>query len=57
VINALMLVLSSWIAVNWFQIGFHVDGFWAAFWGSIVVSIVTFLMSLVLTEDEQRSRR
>jgi putative membrane protein len=54
VINALMLALSSWIAVNVFDIGFYVNGFWAAFWGSIVVSIVTFLMSLVLPDDERR---
>ena len=57
VINALMLALSSWIAVHWFNVGFYVNGFWAAFWGSIVVSIVTFLMSLVLVEDKQTARR
>ena len=53
VINALMLALSSWIAVNVFNVGFYVDSFWAAFWGSIVVSIVTFLMSLVLPDDKR----
>jgi len=51
VINALMLWLSSYIAVNWFSVGFYVDGFWAALFGSIVVSIVSFLLSLVIGGD------
>jgi putative membrane protein len=48
VINALTLWLSSSIAVNWFNIGFYVDGFWPALLGSIIVSIVSFLLSMVL---------
>ena len=32
VINGLTLWLASAIAVNWFGIGFYVDGFWPAFW-------------------------
>ena len=51
VINALTLWLSSWIAVNWLGIGFRVDGFWPALLGGIVVSIVSFLLSLLLTDD------
>jgi putative membrane protein len=51
VINALTLWLSSWIAVEWFNIGFYVDGFWPAFLGGIVVSIVSFVLSLFLKED------
>jgi putative membrane protein len=51
VINALTLWLSSWIAVEWLNIGFYVDGFWPAFWGGIVVSLVSFVLSLFLKED------
>jgi putative membrane protein len=51
VINALTLWLSSWIAVEWFNIGFYVDGFWPAFLGGIVVSVVSFVLSLFLKED------
>ncbi len=51
VINALTLWLSSWIAVEWFNIGFYVDGFWPALLGGIVVSIVSFVLSLFLKED------
>lgn len=58
VINALMLWLSSWITVNWFNLGFYVDGFWPALLGSIVVSIVSFLLSIFLiSEGERHSRR
>lgn len=56
VINALTLWLASYISVSWLGIGFHVDGFWAAFFGSIVVSIVSFALSIFLP-DEDRQRR
>ncbi len=49
VINALMLMLSAWIARN-LGIGFYVDGFWSAFWGSLIVSIVSFLLSVILPD-------
>ncbi len=51
VINALSLWLSSWIAQNVFNIGFVVDGFWPALLGSIVVSIVSFILSSVLLKN------
>ena len=52
IINALTLWLSSWIAVNWLGIGFVVDGFWPALFGGIVVSIVSFLLSVLLPDDK-----
>ncbi len=39
VINALMLMLVAWLA-GVFDIGFHVDGFWSAFFGAIIVTVV-----------------
>lgn len=56
VINAAMLGLSSWIAVNWLGIGFYIDGFWPAFWGSIVISVVSFVLALVLVDRPSRRR-
>jgi putative membrane protein len=51
VINALMLMLTAWIA-GVLDIGFHVDGFWAAVLGSIVITIVTWVIdATVLKED------
>ena len=51
VINGLTLWLSAWIAQNWLNVGFYVDGFWPAFWGGIVVGAVSFVLSLVLVDD------
>ncbi|MDQ3856516.1 MAG: phage holin family protein [Chloroflexota bacterium] len=53
VINALTLWLSSYIAREWLGVDFYVDGFWPAFWGGIVVSVVSFLLSLFVTDDER----
>ena len=48
VINALTLMLASWIAVNVLRVGFYVDGFWPALLGSIVVSVVSLVLSMAL---------
>jgi putative membrane protein len=57
VINGLMLWFSSWIAAR-FDVGFLVDGFWPAFWGALVISIVSFILSLIFRErDDGRRRR
>jgi putative membrane protein len=55
VINALMLLLTSWVATR-IGIGWYVDGFWAAFLGSIVVSVVSFLLNAFLPEGHQSRR-
>jgi len=54
VVNALMLWLASSIAVNWFGVGFHIDNFWAAFLGALVVSIATMILSAVLDGKERK---
>ena len=46
VVNALMLLLTSQIA-EWFDLGFHVDGFWTALWGSIVISIASLILEAI----------
>jgi putative membrane protein len=51
VINAFTLWLSSWIAVNWLNIGFYVDGFVPSLVGGLVVTIVSFVLSLLLKDD------
>ncbi len=56
VINGFTLWLSSWIAQNWLNVGFYVDGIWPAFWGAIIVSIVSFVLSLILVDDRDRKR-
>ncbi len=54
VINAISFSLASWFAQS-LGIGFVVNGFWPAFWGAIVVSIVSFLLSLFLPDKNERS--
>jgi putative membrane protein len=52
IMNALMLMLTSWLVGPRFE----VDGFWAAFWGSIVISIVSTVLSVVLKDDKDDRR-
>jgi putative membrane protein len=41
VINALLLELVAWLVQ-----GFHVNGFWPAFWGAVVISVVSTILNL-----------
>lgn len=52
VVNALAFWLAASIASNWFGAGFTVNGFWPAFWGSIIVSVVSFLINLFLPDAD-----
>lgn len=47
VINGLMLWLTSALS-GALGLGFRVEGFWPAFWGAFVVSIVSTALSLVM---------
>jgi putative membrane protein len=47
VLNALLLLLVGWIS-NELSLGLTVDGFVPALFGSIVISIVGFLLSMVV---------
>lgn len=47
VLNGLMLWLTSELAKS-LGIGFDVDGFWAAFFGAIIVGIVSTVLTLML---------
>jgi putative membrane protein len=49
VVNGLMLWLTSSISGT-LGLGFHVAGFWAAFWGALVVSIVSILLTIVVKD-------
>lgn len=51
VVNALLLLLTNWIA-SLFDLPFHIEGFWPAFWGAIVVTIVSWLLSMFLPDGQ-----
>ena len=46
VINAVMLLVTGWLSQRW-DLGFSVTGFWPAFWGGLVVGIVSFVLSMI----------
>jgi putative membrane protein len=56
VINGLMLWLASWISEHWLGLGFRVNGFWSAFFGAIIVSIVSILLSSLVGERRRGKR-
>jgi len=51
VINALMLMLTSWIAGE-VGLGFVVDGFWTAVLGGIIITISTWILEAVLPDGK-----
>jgi putative membrane protein len=52
VINGLMLLLTSALS-SALGLGFHVTGFWAAFWGALVVSVVSTILSLFIRDSRR----
>jgi putative membrane protein len=56
VINALMLLLLSWLSSR-LHLGFAVDGFSPAFVAGLLISVVSFVLSLLVGEKEVRVRR
>ncbi|MEU4367261.1 phage holin family protein [Micromonospora chersina] len=50
VVNALLFLLTDWIARG-LDLSFHVKGFWAAFWGAIVMAVVSWLISVVVPDS------
>lgn len=52
VINAVVLWLASLIMQDWFHLGFAVDGFWPAFWGGIVIAIVSGLLNWLVPRED-----
>ena len=52
VINAFMLWITSWISENTTHWGLYIDDFWwTAIWAAIVLSIVSWLLSLLLPDE------
>lgn len=49
VINALMLLLTSWITDK-FEVPFHVDDFWTALVGALLITVVGWLLDLVIRD-------
>lgn len=52
VINTFLFWLAGLVGTN-FGVGFTVAGFWPAFWGGLIVSVVSVLLTMFL-KDEKR---
>ena len=53
VVNGLLLWLTSWIAGK-LSLPFHVAGFWPAFWGAIIVGLVSWVLHLLIGDNRPR---
>ena len=49
VVNALLFLLVSWLA-DLLNLPFHVDGFWTALWGAIIVGVVSWAINLLIPD-------
>jgi putative membrane protein len=56
VVNGLMLWLTSRLAEA-LGLGFEVSGFWPAFWGALVISVVSAILNMMAKPDRETSRR
>lgn len=50
VVNALMLMLTSWVTTTFQPFGaeYAVSGFWAAFFGAIVIGLVNWVFAMLI---------
>ncbi|MFD8810424.1 phage holin family protein [Streptomyces sp. NPDC059627] len=51
VVNALMLLLTSWVCDK-LDLSFHVEGFWTAVLGGLIISIVSWALNMILPDTD-----
>ncbi|MCP2166300.1 phage holin family protein [Goodfellowiella coeruleoviolacea] len=56
VVNGLMFWLAGWISAE-LGLPFQVTGFWPAFWGAIIVALVSFALNLAFDRTRLVTRR
>ncbi|MCG5214560.1 phage holin family protein [Streptosporangium sp. KLBMP 9127] len=49
IVNAGLMLLTSWIAEQ-LSVPFHVDDFWSALWGALIVGIVSWVLDLIIPD-------
>ncbi|MSQ30965.1 MAG: phage holin family protein [Dehalococcoidia bacterium] len=54
VINGVLLAVTAWVAGQ-LGLGFAIDGFWPAFFGALVISIVSFIATIVVRPETRHS--
>lgn len=53
VVNALLFLLVDWLA-GLLDLPFSIDGFWPAFWGAIVMGVVSWALSLIVPDRVEK---
>lgn len=56
VVNALLLWLASAVA-GWLKLPFHITGFVPAFLGALIISVVTWLLSVLIPDRSKNVAR
>ncbi len=56
VINTLMFMLAGWIGSQ-FGVGFMVAGFWPAFLGALITSVISFVLTLFFKGELDKKRK
>jgi putative membrane protein len=57
IVNTILLSLTIWVSGEVFDLGLSSTGFWATFFGALVISIVSSLLSMLLKDDNEQNRR
>ncbi|MBW8010344.1 MAG: phage holin family protein [Chloroflexi bacterium] len=55
VINTVMFYITRWVG-SFFGMDLHIENFWAAFLGAIIVSIISLVLSMIF-RNELKARR
>jgi putative membrane protein len=56
VVNGLLLWLTSWLAGK-LSLPWHITGFWPAFWGAIIVSVIGWLLAILIRDRPKAEER
>jgi putative membrane protein len=56
VINGLMLWAASVVTDDWLGLGFHVNGFWNAVLGALIISVVSLFLSTFVGKRKLKKR-
>jgi putative membrane protein len=55
-INTALLAITAWTAGQLGNVEFAIDGFWAALWGAVIISVVSFILSRFIDVDSLAQR-
>jgi putative membrane protein len=53
IVNWAMLSLTIWISSDVLNLGFTSEGFWATFFGAIVISIISAILNIFVKDDRE----